>query len=180
MKILKRIGITLLILIAIPLIAALFINGDFAVEKTVDIKKPKSEVFDYIKLIKNQDEFSVWAKMDPKMKKSYKGEDGKVGFVSMWDSKNENVGKGEQELTKVVDGQRIEMLLRFKEPFEVENKAYMTTESKDSSTTTVKWGFTGSTPYPFNFMCLFMDMEEMVGKDFETGLQNLKSNLEKK
>jgi hypothetical protein len=98
MKILKRILIILAIIIAIPLIVAIFIKKDYAVEREIVINKPKTDVFDYIKYLKNQDNYSKWNKIDPNMKKAYTGTDGTVGFISAWESKDENVGVGEQEI----------------------------------------------------------------------------------
>jgi hypothetical protein len=179
MKILKRILIVVVILIAIPLIVALFVKGDYAIERQTVIKKPKQDVFNYIKYIKNQDNYSVWVKRDPAMKREFKGTDGTVGFISAWDSKDKEVGKGEQEITNIVDGDRMDMKLRFKAPFEATDDAYLTTEAADANQTKVKWGFTGKMPYPFNFMMLFINMDKEVGKDLQQGLDNLKSVLEK-
>ncbi|NJO91943.1 MAG: SRPBCC family protein, partial [Chloroflexia bacterium] len=166
-------------IVAIPLIAALFIDGKYAVEREVTINKPKDVVFDYVKLLKNQDNFSVWAKIDPAMKKTFTGTDGTVGFISAWESDNKDVGKGEQEIKAIKEGERIDFELRFLEPFEATDNAYMTTEELDSATVKVKWGFYGEMAYPMNVMMLFMDMEEMIAGDFETGLNNLKAELEK-
>lgn len=179
MKILKGILITLGILIAIPLIVALFVDGNYAVERQVEINKPKAEVFEYVKHLKNQDNFSKWATMDPDMKKTYKGTDGTVGFISAWDSKNENVGTGEQEIVKITEGERIDIKLRFKKPFEAEDDAYFTTEALSENKTKITWGFKGKFPYPMNIMCLFMDMDKEVGGDLGTGLDNLKKVMEK-
>jgi uncharacterized protein YndB with AHSA1/START domain len=178
MKIVKKILIVLAVIIAIPLIVALFIERDYAIEREIVIDKPVEEVFDYIKYLKNQDNYSKWNRMDPNMKKEYKGEDGKVGFVSAWASEDENVGVGEQEILKILEGERIETKLRFKVPFEAEDDAYMSTEAISEGQTKVKWGFSGSFPYPFNIMRLFFDMEEAVGGDLEVGLENLKSLME--
>lgn len=178
MRILKKIGFVLLTLVALVLIVALFVNGEYSVRKSVEINQPKAEVFEYIKFLKNQDEFSVWAQMDPNMKKSYSGIDGEVGFISKWDSKKEEVGKGEQEIMKIVEGSRIDFELRFKVPFEATDKAFMETKSLSESKTKVTWGFDGKMSYPFNLMMLFMDMEGMLGPDLQKGLDNLKTNLE--
>lgn len=178
MKILKKILIGLAILITIPLILALFVKKDYAVQRDVTINKPEQEVFDYIKLLKNQDNYSKWNKMDPAMKKSYKGTDGTVGFVARWESDNEEVGWGEQEIKKITEGERIDFELRFIKPFEATEPAYMTTETVNDSLTRVTWGFSGHFKYPMNLMMLFMDMEEMIGGDLETGLNNLKTILE--
>lgn len=180
MKLLKKIFIGIALLIAIPLIIALFVKKDYSVEREVTINKSKNEVFDYIKLLKNQDHYSKWATLDPDMKKTYSGTDGTVGFVSAWDSDDKNVGKGEQEIIKIREGERIDFELRFYEPFEAVEPAYMVTESVSGDQTIVKWGFRGHMDYPMNIMFLFMDMEEMIGADLEMGLTKLKTLLEER
>lgn len=178
MKILKRIVLTLVVIVALALIVAAFMKKDYSVKREVVINKPKQEVFNYIKFLKNQDHYSVWAKMDPNMKKSYKGTDGEVGFISAWDSKKDDVGKGEQEIRKIVEGKRIDVELRFKKPFEATEKGYMTTDAAGENSTKVTWGFDGHMDWPMNIMFLFMDMEAMIGKDLQNGLNNLKKKLE--
>jgi uncharacterized protein YndB with AHSA1/START domain len=180
MKLLKRIFFAIVIIIAIPLILALFIKQDYAIEKEIVIERPSTEVFEYIKYLKNQDHYSVWAMTDPKMTKKYKGTDGTVGFVSAWKSKNENIGAGEQEITKIEEGTRIETQLRFKLPFEAEDDAYMETRSAGPNKTKVLWGFKGKFPYPMNIISLFIDMDKEVGGDLKKGLENLKEVMEKK
>lgn len=177
MKIIKRILLVLVILIAIPLIVALFLPKDWAVEREVTINKPQREVYDYIKFLKNQDKYSKWAMMDPTMKQTFTGTDGTVGFVSAWDGKE--VGKGEQQIIGYKDGESMYTVVRFIEPFEASAKAHMETVQVTPTQTKVKWGMEGSTPYPFNFMSLIFNTEKTVGADLDEGLGNLKKNLEK-
>ncbi len=179
MKTIKIVLIVLVVIIAIPLVTAIFVKKDYQVEREIVINQPKDVVFDYIKHLKNQDNYSKWANMDPDMEKLYTGTDGTVGFISAWDSDDENVGKGEQEITKIVEGERVEFELRFLEPFESISSAYMTTEAISDSETKVVWGFTGRMNYPMNLMLLFIDMEDMIGADYDEGLGNLKKELEK-
>lgn len=178
MKVLKKILLVLVIILAIPFITALFIEKDYAVEREIVIDQPKEVVFNYVKYLKNQDYYSKWATMDPNMKKTYRGTDGQVGFVSAWESENPDVGKGEQEIVNIKEGERIDFELRFFEPFESTEPAYMTTQSLGDQKTKVTWGFNGHMDYPMNLMLAFMDFEEMIGNDLETGLQNLKKVLE--
>lgn len=178
MKTLKRIGIVVIILIALVLILGLFINGKYAVEREVTINKSKQEVFDYVKYLKNQDNFSVWAKIDPTMKKEYRGEDGTVGFVSAWDSENKEAGKGEQKILKIDGSNRIDYETHFIKPFESTDYAYMEFSAVNDSVTNVKWGFDGKMKYPMNLMLLFMNMEKMLAPDLQNGLNNLKGILE--
>lgn len=179
MKLLKRIVLVLVIIAALPFVVALFVNGNYAVEREITISKPTAEVFSYIKQLKNQNDYSVWAKIDPKMKATFKGVDGTVGFVSAWESSNKNVGKGEQEIVKIEEGKKVETLIRFMEPFKSEDNGYMITEMKDSTHTVVKWGFSGKMKYPTNLLLLLTNMEQSIGNDLTQGLENLKAILEK-
>lgn len=178
MKIVKYLLIVIAILVVIPLVVALFIKKEYKVERTIVINQPKEVVYDYVKYLKNQNEFSKWALMDPNMEKSFRGNDGTVGFVSAWESKDKNVGKGEQEIVKISDS-RIDYVIRFLEPMESTESAYITFEQTTDNQTQVLWGFNGKMNYPFNIMYLFMDFEKMIGSDLATGLSNLKALLEK-
>jgi hypothetical protein len=178
MKILKNILYSIIALIVIVLIVGLFVSKDYAVERQITINKPKAEVFGYVKYLKNQNNYSVWSKTDPNMKTEFSGTDGTPGFVSGWESQDKNVGKGEQEIMKVVDGEMIDYELRFYEPMKTTDRAYLITESSSDDQTTVKWGFSGHMKYPMNLMLLFINMDKTLGNDFSQGLENLKVILE--
>jgi hypothetical protein len=177
MKILKKILIVIVALVAIVLIIAIFPKKEYTVGRDVVINKPKQQVFDYIKMLRNQDNFSKWAKMDPGMQKSYNGTDGTVGFLSAWDS--EKVGKGEQQITNIRDGERIDFALHFIKPMEGKADAHMTTETVSEQQTKVNWVINGKMNYPMNILLLFMDMDKILGKDLNEGLVNLKTVVEK-
>jgi hypothetical protein len=179
MKILKKILIGIGILILIPLILALFLKKNYNVEREIVINKPRQEVFNYLKFLKNQNNFSKWANIDKNMEKSFNGTDGTIGFVSTWNSTNPDVGKGEQEIKKITEGERIDYEIRFIEPFESISPAYILTESVSDNETKVSWGFSGHMAYPTNLMMLFMDFEKMIGDDLAVGLGNLKLIMEK-
>lgn len=165
-------------LIALLLIVAAFMKKDMNVCKEVVINKPKQEVYDFARLLKNQDSYSKWGSMDANMKKTYTGIDGTVGFISAWVG-NKQVGAGEQEILKIDAGNRIDFALRFIKPFKSNADAFMIFEDAANNQTRVKWGFKSTMPYPMNVMCLFVNMAEVVGKDFQIGLDNLKKLLEK-
>ena len=176
MKIVKKILLVIAILIAIPLIIALFVRKEYAVEREVIINKPKREVFDYVKYLENQDNYSKWVRMDPNVKKDFRGTDGTVGFVYAWDG-NKDAGKGEQEIKNITDGERVDVEVRFEKPMDGIANAPIITEGLSENQTKVKWGMQGKMSYPMNFMNLFMD--GMLGKDLETSLRTLKGILEK-
>lgn len=170
MKIAKKIGIVLLIIIVIPLIAALFVPKTYNSESEITINRPKQDVFDYIRFIKNQENFGVWYRMDSTMQKEYEGTDGTVGFTYKWNG--EKMGEGKQTVTNIVEGEKIESDLDF--GFGDVAHAHLSVAEISPDETLVKWGITGKVPYPWNLMSLFFDMS----KDFEEGLKNLKDILE--
>lgn len=165
-------------IIALLLLAGLVIPKGLKTSREVVIHKPVSEVYNYIKYLKNQDHYSKWASLDPAMKKTYTGTDGTVGFISAWEG-NKKVGQGEQEITGMEEGRKIDFALRFIKPFKSFANVNMTTDAVDAGSTRVTWGFESSMNYPMNLMKLFMNMEKSIGNDFSTGLNNLKALLEK-
>lgn len=166
-------GIVLLILIL-----AMIAPKSYNVSRSIEIAKPKSEVFENLRFLKNQDAWSPWNKKDPNMEKKFTGTDGEVGATSYWNG-NKDVGEGEQELTKIVDGERIESELRFLKPWKSTSDAYLVTEDSGEGNTKVTWGFSGKNKFPTSIFMLFMNMDKAVGGDFEEGLASLKSLLEK-
>lgn len=178
MKIVKYILLVFVSFVVVVLLVAAFVPTEFGVVRDVSIDQPKGEVFEYVKFLKNQDHFSAWSKIDPNMRKDFKGIDGTVGFISAWNSQHPDVGVGEQEIIRIDNGKRIDYQLRFMEPFESTSTAYMVFDSIDSSRTKLRWGFNGEMVYPMNLMLLFMNMEGELGGDLQEGLDNLKLILE--
>jgi hypothetical protein len=178
-KSLKILAIVLLSILGLVLVTALFVRKDYKVERSISINRPRQAVYDYVKYLKNQNKYSVWAKIDPDMKLDFRGADATVGFVSAWDSPVREAGKGEQEIVRILEGERIEYIIRFFKPMESTDNAYMALKSENDSTTNVTWAIYGNMKYPVNLSLLFMDMDAMLGKDLSGGLSNLKTILEK-
>ena len=178
MKILKIIGIGLLIIIAIPLIIALFVPNDFKYEKSIEINAPIEVVWENVNSLSDMDKWSPWNDYDANMEKKISGTDGTVGAKQEWDSDVEEVGKGSQTIAKLDAPNLVETDLVFFSPYESEAKAYVKLV-EEGNVTTATWGFDSEMPYPFNVMQLFTDMEEMMGKDWNNGLTKLKNLSEK-
>lgn len=174
----KKLLYIVLGIIALFFIVAAFAPKDYVVVRNIEINQSQEVVFNYIKYLRNQDNFSTWSNMDPEMKKTFRGTDGTVGFVSRWESENENVGVGEQEILNIENNSRIDYELRFEKPWESVSPAYLIVESVSPVKSKVSWGFEGHMDYPSNIMLLFMDMEEMLGNDLQQGLNKLKTILE--
>jgi hypothetical protein len=167
---------TILIILLIIVVLANIAPKSYDVSRSILIKKPVPEVYQYLKLLKNQDNWSPWVEKDPNMKKTFTGTDGQLGFTSAWVG-NKDVGEGEQELTGFVENRLIESRLNFFKPFKSTSDAYLKLKKKGNHTK-VTWGFTGKNKFPMSIMMLFMSMDKMIGKDFEYGLNKLKEILE--
>ncbi|HET7003004.1 MAG TPA: SRPBCC family protein [Puia sp.] len=171
------IGVIIVLLILIFLIVPLFIRNQYQVEKQVLIQRSNLSVFDFVKLLGNQIYYNKWVMMDPDVKRTSTGVDGTVGFISSWDSQVKNVGKGEQEITKIDPGANIDSTVRFEKPFKNTARVSMTTISVTPGQTRVIWKMVGQNKYPMNLMNLIVP--GMLGKDMEESLGNLKNVLER-
>jgi len=164
-------------LVGLVLLLALIAKRGYAVERSIVIDKPAAQVFEYVKHIRNQDNYNKWVMRDPNMQKSYKGMDGTVGFAYAWDG-NKLAGKGEQTITRIVDGEEVHMQIVFIRPFAGVSDSVITTIPDGPNATAVKWSFKSKMSYPMNAMLLFMSMDTVLGPDLETSLNNLKTILE--
>ncbi len=176
MNILITVLIVIAIIIAVVLIVALITKKTYSVEQEIIIDKPHSQVFNYIKYLKNQDTYNKWVMMDPNVRKTFTGTDGTEGFVYAWDSDDKNVGQGEQEIAKLAEGKRVDYKLRFIKPFKNTAAAYIATEEIPNDHTRVIWGMNGQNPFPFNIMNLIIP--GILAKDVKISLENLKRVLE--
>jgi hypothetical protein len=178
MKIVKRILIGVVALIALLLLVALFIPKHYTVSVSETINQPKAMVMDYLKLLKNQEEYSEWVMADPNLHPEISGIDGSVGAIQRWNSKNDNVGEGEQEITAITDS-RIDMEMRFKRPFEGTARAANILEVISDGQTKVTSEFYSNDKYPFNLMSYFFG-RKMIQDTEVKNLKNLKKILESK
>ncbi len=163
-------------ILVIIIVLAMIGPKEYAVQRSIVIDKPTPEVFNYLKYLKNQDEWSPWGTRDPNMKKEFSGTDGQPGFVSRWEG-NKDVGSGEQEIVRITENERIDSELRFLKPYKSTSDAFISV-SPEGDQTRVTWGFSGHNKFPMTIMGLFMNMDKMVGPDFEEGLRTLKTRLE--
>lgn len=174
MQILKFIGLGIVGIIVLLLIVAAFIPNKYTVSVSETINRPKAEVFDYVKMIKNQEQYSVWITQDTTVKVTYQNEDGKVGLIAKWDNGKDN--KGEQEITKLTEN-RVDVDLRFEKPFKDNQKAATFVKEVSPTQTIVTNEFYGTTKWPMGLMSL---IGKKIIKDAQTqNLKNLKAILEK-
>jgi uncharacterized protein YndB with AHSA1/START domain len=163
-------------IVALLLIIALFIKREHYVKREIIINAPLQKVFDYVRLIMNQEKYSKWAAADDDRKKEFKGTDGTVGFVYSW-SGNKKAGEGQKEITNIVEGKRIETEMRFVKPMAAVAHVVMETEAVSDVQTRVSWSNLSALTYPLNVMVPMM--EKMLAKEMDISLSNLKNILEK-
>ena len=173
----KIILIVLAVAIAAVLILAATKPDVFRVQRATSIKAPPDKVFGFINDFKRWDGWSPWEKKDPAMKRSFGATTSGKGATYAWEG-NKDVGQGSMEITQSTPSSAIKLKLDFLKPFEAHNVVDFTLEPK-GDTTQVTWTMAGPTPYFAKIFHVFMDMDSMVGKDFETGLANLKAVAEK-
>lgn len=175
MKIILIILMVIAGIIALLLILALFMKKEHYVKCNIIINAPAQKVFDYIKLLKNQDNFNKSAMAGPDRIREYKGVDGTVGFIYAW-SGNKDAGQGEKEIMNLIEGKRMEAEIRFIKPMETSSYIIMDLESISENQTKVSWSNAGTLKYPINIMIPML--EKMLPKDMNISLSNLKSILE--
>ena len=163
-------------IIALLLVVALFTKKGYTTACEIIINASQQTVFDYLKQIKNQDNYNKWVMMDPAMKKEFKGTDGTVGFIYGWNG-NKQAGEGEQEIKAITEGKNIETEIRFVRPFAGIARAEMTTELVSDKQTKVSWSTASEMKYPLNIMMSFI--VKMLEKDMAASLTTLKNILEK-
>src|SRR5476651_1347726 len=129
-------------IIALVLIIGLFMTRDHYVKREIIINAPRQKVFDYVRLLKNQDTFNKGAMADADRKREFKGTDGTVGYIYAW-SGNKDAGEGEKEITNLIEGKRIEMEIRFVKPMRTNAAIIMETESLSAHQTKVHWSNSG-------------------------------------
>lgn len=177
-KILKIILIVIVAIVAIALLAAAIMDKKYTITSEVVINAPRDTVFNYIKLIKNQEHYSKWVMMDPNVKMTYTGIDGTVGFKAAWVSENKNVGIGEQQITKITEGDGYDVEIRFKKPFEGISTAVTSTQAISATQTKMITTFYSSNPFPMNLMIPMI--KNMLKVDMNENSSNLKKILEAK
>jgi len=173
----KIVGLIFVVLIIALLIYAATKPDVFRVQRSIGIKAPAAAIFP---LLNDFQQWSVWSpyeKLDPGMKRSYSGASSGKGAVYEWNG-NSKAGEGRMEITDSSPPSRVSLSLDFIRPFIAHNLVDFTLEPA-GDITNVTWEMHGPSPYVAKVMQIFFDMDTMVGRDFETGLANLKSTVEK-
>jgi len=172
----KIIALVVVVLVAALLIFAATKPDTFRVQREASIKAPPEKIFAQINDLHRWGSWSPWEKLDPAMKRTHSGATQGKGAVYEWDG-NHNVGKGRMEITDTSPPSKVVIKLDFVKPFEAHNIAEFTLEV-NGDFTNVTWAMHGPNPYLAKVVHTIFSMDRMVGKQFETGLANLKTIAE--
>jgi len=180
-EIIAIIVVVLAVAIAVVLILAMTKPDTFSVRRAATINAPPEKIFSLINDFHRWGTWSPWENKDPGMQRSYSGAASGRGAVYAWEG-NKNVGTGRMEIIDASQPSKIVIKLDFFKPFEAHNTAEFTMLPQGDATnaaTNVTWLMHGPAPFMSKVMQVFMNIDRMVGKDFETGLANLKKATEK-
>ena len=176
-KIIAGVVIVLALAIAVVLVLAATKPDTFRIERSATINAPPEKIFAVLSDFHQWTGWSPWENKDPGMKRSYGGAERGRGAVYGWEG-DKNVGTGRMEIMEATAPSKLVIKLDFLKPFEAHNTAEFTMLPQGNATS-VHWVMHGPSNFMSKVMHVFMDIEKMVGKDFEAGLANLKRLTEK-
>jgi hypothetical protein len=173
---LKKILIGLAVVVIVFVIIVALQPAHYQVTRSATMSAPSAAVFEQINDFHKWDAWSPWAKLDPAMKTTFEGPPAGTGAIYTWVG-NSKVGEGRMTLTESRTNDLIRLKLDFIKPF-ASTAMNEFNFKPEGDRTAVTWSMTGENNFIGKAFCLFMNMDKMVGGDFEKGLASLKSVTE--
>ena len=167
----KKIGIGVVLALLLLVIFIATRPAHFRIQRSGLINAPSAVVFPLIDDFHNWPKWSPWEKLDPGMKKTFSGAPAGTGASYSWVG-NDKAGVGSMTITDSKPSELVSMKLEFIKPFAATNQATFALTPSGAGTQVV-WSMEGDNGFVSKAFCLVMDMDKMVGKDFEEGLANL-------
>lgn len=171
---------TILIVIAALVVVFLIVvamqSDSYTVSRSGSISAPAAEVFAQVNDLRKFQDWSPWAKVDPDVKNTYEGAPSGVGAICKWTG-NKKVGEGIMTIVESKPNEAIRMRLEFIKPF-ASTADVQFSFKEENKQTSVTWSMTGQKNFMSKAFCMFMNMDKMIGGDFERGIGNLKSLVE--
>jgi len=152
--------------------------SDFRVERSATMAAPAPAVHAQVNDFQNWRAWSPWEKVDPALKRSYEGPRAGTGAVYAWQG-NKDVGEGRMTITDSRPGELVRIKLEFFKPFAAVNAAEFNFKPSGDGTA-VTWTMTGQNNFLSKAICLFVNMDSMVGGMFEQGLAQMKTVVERR
>jgi hypothetical protein len=150
--------------------------AEFRIVRSERITAPAPAIFARVNDFHKWEAWSPWEKRDPAMKKIFEGPGAGTGAVYSW-AGNDEVGEGRMTLTESRPGELIRIRLDFLKPFAATNTTEFTFK-QEGALTDVTWSMSGRKGFMSKAFCMFMNMDKMVGADFEKGLAQMKAVAE--
>jgi len=151
---------------------------EFRVERRLRIAAPADKVWPLVSELRSFNRWNPYERKDPLVKTRYDGAPSGIGSRYAWES--DKVGTGSMEITSQQPGRAVRMNLDFVKPFEAHNQAEFALQPTPDGATEVRWTMHGPANFVSKLMGVFINMDKMVGSDFEDGLQNLRQLAEAK
>jgi carbon monoxide dehydrogenase subunit G len=178
LKTISLVVVTLLVVVVGVVLAYAATKPDvFRVQRSASIKAPPEKIFPLINDFRSWNSWSPYEHKDPAMKKTFSGAAAGTGAVYEWEG-DKNVGSGRIEIADTAPPNKVSIKLDMIKPFAAHNQVEFRLEPR-GDVTDVTWAMNGHTPYLAKVMHVFIDVDRMVGQDFEAGLASLKSVAEK-
>ncbi|MEH2531563.1 uncharacterized protein YndB with AHSA1/START domain [Bradyrhizobium sp. AZCC 1588] len=177
LEVIAVIAVILAIAIAVLLILAATKPNTLRVQRAISIKAPAERIFPLISDFQQWRSWSPYEEKDPAMKRTYSGAERGKGAAYAWDG-DKNVGSGRMEILETLAPSKIVIKLDFFKPFEGHNTAEFTMLPQGDGTH-VTWLMHGPANFMSRLIQVFMNLDSMIGRDFEAGLANLKTLTEK-
>lgn len=168
----KKILIALVLIVVGLVIVVATRPADFRITRSTTIAAPPDVVFAQVNDLHKWDAWSPWAKLDPAMKQTHEGAPAGVGAIYSWTG-NKEVGEGRMTITESRPNKLIGIKLEFLKPFAAINTTEFTF-TPEGNQTAVTWSMAGTNNFMIKAFGLFMNMDKMVGGDFEKGLAKMK------
>jgi hypothetical protein len=172
---LKLVAMLFVLAVLAVVVLALRKPATIRIVRSAEIGASPAAVYAQIADLRTFNRWNPWAKMDPAIRLDYAGPAAGVGAISSWESAK--VGTGRMEITEATPSSRVAMRLDFIKPFAATNGASFTLTERGSRTEVV-WEMHGPSSFLQRVMSVFIDMEKMMGKNFEDGLADLRRQAE--
>jgi hypothetical protein len=162
---------------AVVLIVAATKPDTFRLQRSTEIKASPDKIYPLIADFRRWTAWSPYEHRDPALRRTYSGAPGGKGAIYAWEG-NKDVGAGRMEMTAATESSEIVLDLDFSRPFVAHNVVTFSLVPRND-TTTVTWAMQGPVPFFAKVIHVFINMDKMVGGDFDTGLANLKAVAER-
>jgi uncharacterized protein YndB with AHSA1/START domain len=166
-----------LLLVLVLVIFAMTKPNEFTIRRSISIHAPPERLFGLINDFTEWPKWSPWEKLDPNLKRTMSTPTGGKGAVYEWEG-NKQVGTGRMSILDSVPPSRIDIKLSFIKPFRAENRTLFTLVPAGDGTNVI-WEMTGANNLMFKIMGILMNMDKMIGRDFEKGLAAMKAEAER-